>query len=38
MITLAVCRVPGTEATLAGAHRVLGTVSADTILRPPRSP
>ncbi len=38
MITLAVCRVPGTEATLAGAHRLLGTVSADTILRPPRSP
>ena len=38
MITLAVCRVPGTEATLAGAHRVLDTVSADTILRSPRSP
>jgi HAD superfamily hydrolase (TIGR01509 family) len=38
MITLAVCRVPGTEATLAGAHRVLDTVSADNILRSPRSP
>ena len=38
MITLAVCRVPGTEATLAGAHRVLDTVSADTILRSPWSP
>ena len=38
MITLAVCRVPGTEATLAGAHRLLDTVSADTILRSPRSP
>jgi HAD superfamily hydrolase (TIGR01509 family) len=37
MVTLAVCRVPGTEATLAGAHRVLDTVTADTILRPPRS-
>ena len=37
MITLAVCRVPGTEATLAGAHRVLDTVSADTILRSPRA-
>ena len=33
MVTLAVCRVPGTEATLAGAHRVLDTVSVDAILR-----
>jgi HAD superfamily hydrolase (TIGR01509 family) len=32
MVTIAVCRVPGTEATLAGAHRVLETVTADAIL------
>jgi HAD superfamily hydrolase (TIGR01509 family) len=32
MITLAVCRVPGTEATLAGAHRVVDSLTADTIL------
>jgi beta-phosphoglucomutase-like phosphatase (HAD superfamily) len=33
MVTLAVCRVPGTEATLAAAHRMLDRVSADAILR-----
>ena len=33
MLTLAVCRMPGTEATLAAAHRMLDTVSADAILR-----
>jgi HAD superfamily hydrolase (TIGR01509 family) len=33
MVTLAVCRVPGTEATLAAAHRMLDRVSAAAILR-----
>ena len=37
MATLAVCRVPGTEASLAAAHRVLHTVSAEVILRTVRS-
>jgi HAD superfamily hydrolase (TIGR01509 family) len=32
MVTLAVCRVPGTEAALAGADRVLDELSADVIL------
>jgi len=32
MFTLAVCRVPGTEASLAAADRVIDTVSADAIL------
>ena len=32
MPTLGVCRVPGTEATLAAADRVVDHVSADTIL------
>ena len=32
MFTLAVCRVPGTEASLGAADRVVDTVSADTIL------
>jgi beta-phosphoglucomutase-like phosphatase (HAD superfamily) len=32
MVTLAVCRVPGTEASLAAADRVVDTVSADAIL------
>jgi HAD superfamily hydrolase (TIGR01509 family) len=32
MATLAVCRVPGTEAALAAAHRVVGAVSAADIL------
>jgi HAD superfamily hydrolase (TIGR01509 family) len=32
MFTLAVCRVPGTEASLAAADRVVDTVSADAIL------
>jgi HAD superfamily hydrolase (TIGR01509 family) len=32
MTTLAVCRVPGAEAALAGAHRVVDSLSADTIL------
>jgi HAD superfamily hydrolase (TIGR01509 family) len=32
MFTLAVCRVPGTEASLAAADRVVDTVSADLIL------
>jgi HAD superfamily hydrolase (TIGR01509 family) len=32
MLTLAVCRVPGTEAALAGAHRVLDSIDADAIL------
>ena len=32
MLTLAVCRVPGTEATLAEAHRMLDSVTADAIL------
>ena len=32
MRTIAVCRVPGTEATLAGAHRVVDSLTADTIL------
>lgn len=32
MFTLAVCRVPGTEASLAAADRVVDTVSADVIL------
>jgi HAD superfamily hydrolase (TIGR01509 family) len=33
MFTLAVCRVPGTEASLAAADRVVDTVSADVILQ-----
>ena len=33
MLTLAVCRVPGTEAALADAHRVLDSVTADAILQ-----
>ena len=32
MHTIAVCRVPGTEATLAAADRVVDFLSADTIL------
>ena len=32
MHTIAVCRVPGTEATLAAAHRVVDSLSADRIL------
>jgi HAD superfamily hydrolase (TIGR01509 family) len=32
MHTIAVCRVPGTEATLAAAHRVVDFLTADTIL------
>ena len=32
MTTLAVCRVPGTEATLAGADRVVDFLTADLIL------
>jgi beta-phosphoglucomutase-like phosphatase (HAD superfamily) len=32
MPTLAVCRVPGTERTLAAAHRVVDVVSAEAIL------
>jgi HAD superfamily hydrolase (TIGR01509 family) len=32
MVTLAVCRVPGTEPALAGADRVLDVLSADVIL------
>ena len=32
MHTIAVCRVPGAEATLAAAHRVVDSLSADTIL------
>jgi HAD superfamily hydrolase (TIGR01509 family) len=32
MFTLAVCRVPGTEVSLAAADRVVDTVSADLIL------
>jgi HAD superfamily hydrolase (TIGR01509 family) len=32
MHTIAVCRVPGTEAALAGAHRVVDSLTADTIL------
>jgi HAD superfamily hydrolase (TIGR01509 family) len=32
MFTLAVCRVPGTEESLAAADRVVDTVSADAIL------
>jgi HAD superfamily hydrolase (TIGR01509 family) len=32
MFTLAVCRVPGTEASLAAADRIVDTVSADAIL------
>jgi beta-phosphoglucomutase-like phosphatase (HAD superfamily) len=32
MFTLAVCRVPGTEASLAAADRVVDTVSAELIL------
>ena len=32
MHTIAVCRVPGTEATLAAAHRVVDSLTADTIL------
>ena len=34
MRTIAVCRVPGTEATLSDAHRVLDTVTVDAILQP----
>jgi HAD superfamily hydrolase (TIGR01509 family) len=34
MFTLAVCRVPGTEASLAAADRVVDTVSVDVILEP----
>jgi HAD superfamily hydrolase (TIGR01509 family) len=33
MFTFAVCRVPGTEASLAAADRVVDTVSADAILQ-----
>jgi len=33
MVTLAVCRVPGTEASLAAADRVLHELSADVILQ-----
>jgi HAD superfamily hydrolase (TIGR01509 family) len=33
MFTVAVCRVPGTEASLAAADRVVDTVSADLILQ-----
>jgi HAD superfamily hydrolase (TIGR01509 family) len=33
MLTLAVCRVPGTEASLAGADRILDSVTADAILQ-----
>ena len=32
MVTLAVCRVPGTEATLADANRVVDFLTADVIL------
>jgi beta-phosphoglucomutase-like phosphatase (HAD superfamily) len=32
MVTLAVCRVPGSENALAAADRVLTTLSADAIL------
>ena len=32
MATLAVCRVPGTEATLAAADRVVHALTADLIL------
>ena len=32
MTTLAVCRVPGTEATLADADRVVDFLTADVIL------
>jgi HAD superfamily hydrolase (TIGR01509 family) len=32
MHTIAVCRVPGTEATLAAAHRVVDSLTAETIL------
>jgi HAD superfamily hydrolase (TIGR01509 family) len=32
MVTLAVCRVPGTESSLAAADRVLDVLSADAIL------
>jgi hypothetical protein len=32
MPTLGVCRVPGTEATLDAADRVVHTVTADAIL------
>jgi HAD superfamily hydrolase (TIGR01509 family) len=32
MVTLAVCRVPGTEASLAAADRVVNTLTADAIL------
>jgi HAD superfamily hydrolase (TIGR01509 family) len=33
MRTIAVCRVPGTEASLAGADRILDSVTADAILQ-----
>jgi HAD superfamily hydrolase (TIGR01509 family) len=33
MLTLAVCRVPGTEASLARADRILDSVTADAILQ-----
>jgi HAD superfamily hydrolase (TIGR01509 family) len=32
MVTIAVCRVPGTEASLAAAHRVLDVLTVDAIL------
>ena len=32
MHTIEVCRVPGTEAALAAADRVVDSLSADTIL------
>jgi HAD superfamily hydrolase (TIGR01509 family) len=32
MHTIAICRVPGIKATLAAAHRVVDSLSADTIL------
>jgi HAD superfamily hydrolase (TIGR01509 family) len=32
MVTIAVCRVPGTEASLAAAHRVVDVLTADGIL------
>jgi HAD superfamily hydrolase (TIGR01509 family) len=38
MVTLAVCRVPGTEGTLAEADQVLSRVDADVIVDAARSP
>jgi HAD superfamily hydrolase (TIGR01509 family) len=32
MVTIAVCRVPGTEETLAAAHRVVDSLTADSIV------